>query len=119
MKRESFLSQLIFALIVFLIVALFISGHLAAGRATVAQDPKATLPSPKKTPTPKKKPPLAVRKPAPAKKTTLAFRPANPGIELVRIPAGSFMMGSTAEQSVHRAEQPVHVVTINYSFYMG
>lgn len=64
--------------------------------------------------------PPANKKPAkktePTKKTAPAFRPTNPRIELVRIPAGSFMMGSTG---VEPNEKPAHQVTINYSFYMG
>ncbi|MFN2456061.1 MAG: SUMF1/EgtB/PvdO family nonheme iron enzyme [Pyrinomonadaceae bacterium] len=38
------------------------------------------------------------------------------GMELVLIPAGSFMMGSTNGDA---DEKPVHRVDINYSFYMG
>lgn len=38
------------------------------------------------------------------------------GIEFILIPPGSFMMGST---NGGVTEQPVHQVTINYSFYMG
>jgi formylglycine-generating enzyme required for sulfatase activity len=45
-----------------------------------------------------------------------SFRPQNPNIELVRIPSGSFIMGSISDKS---DEQPVHQVTIKYSFYMG
>jgi len=52
----------------------------------------------------------------PKANTQPAFRPKNPGIELVRIPPGSFMMGSTSGEA---NEKPAHQVTINYSFYMG
>lgn len=38
------------------------------------------------------------------------------GMEMVLVPAGSFMMGSENGLSW---EKPVHQVTINYSFYMG
>jgi len=38
------------------------------------------------------------------------------GMELVYVPPGSFMMGSTNGGA---DEKPVHQVTINYSFYMG
>jgi serine/threonine-protein kinase len=38
------------------------------------------------------------------------------GMEMVLIPAGSFMMGS---ENGRPDEKPVHRVTINYSFYMG
>jgi formylglycine-generating enzyme required for sulfatase activity len=43
------------------------------------------------------------------------------GIELVLIPAGSFMMGSdhSQEDSEEGDERPVHRVRINHSFYMG
>jgi formylglycine-generating enzyme required for sulfatase activity len=43
------------------------------------------------------------------------------GIELVLIPAGSFMMGSdhSQEDSEEGDERPVHRVRIKYSFYMG
>jgi len=41
-------------------------------------------------------------------------------LELVRIPAGSFQMGSPdTERSRNDNEGPVHTVTINYDFYMG
>jgi formylglycine-generating enzyme required for sulfatase activity len=38
------------------------------------------------------------------------------GMELVYVPPGSFMMGSTTS---YPGEKPAHQVTINYSFYMG
>jgi formylglycine-generating enzyme required for sulfatase activity len=67
----------------------------------------------KKPSTTKTTPP---RKPSETSRpTTTSFRPQNPGIELVRIPAGIFMMGSTDGLG---NEKPVHRVTINY-FYMG
>ncbi len=61
------------------------------------------------------------RREAPIKKrlprrSTPAFSPQNPRLELVRIPAGTFMMGSSNGPS---NERPVHKVTINYSFYIG
>jgi len=37
-------------------------------------------------------------------------------VTLVRIPAGTFRMGSTAEED---SERPVHVVTISHVFWMG
>jgi formylglycine-generating enzyme required for sulfatase activity len=58
-------------------------------------------------------------KPAPKepadRSTSRVFRPTNPHIELVRVPSGSFVMGSTRFAD----EKPAHRVTINYSFYMG
>jgi formylglycine-generating enzyme required for sulfatase activity len=66
-------------------------------------------PAPKRTIPPRK--PSGTTRPAPP-----SFRPTNPQIELVRIPAGSFMMGSNNGKA---DEKPVHQVTINYSFYMG
>jgi formylglycine-generating enzyme required for sulfatase activity len=98
-------------------------------------DPRNLKPSstPKKSGTTNKSATSAKRKPAqsgsntgakpadadtnPASKSTSStpppFRPQNPNIELVRIPAGSFMMGSPNDA------KPVHQVMINYSFYMG
>lgn len=55
-------------------------------------------------------------KPSGPTRSTPSFRPQNPNIELVLIPPGSFMMGSTTGRE---DEKPVHQVTINYSFYMG
>ena len=37
------------------------------------------------------------------------------GIEMIYVPSGTFMMGSTKEVDA----TPVHQITINYSFYMG
>ena len=46
--------------------------------------------------------------------------PGDVPLELVRIPAGSFQMGSPdSELSRYSNEGPVHPVTINYDFYMG
>ena len=46
--------------------------------------------------------------------------PGNVPLELVRIPAGSFQMGSPdTERSRDSDEGPVHTVTIGYDFYMG
>ena len=53
--------------------------------------------------------------PAP-QKSNVPFRPKNPAIELVQIQPGSFNMGATNGDS---SEQPVHRVTIGYSFYLG
>src|SRR5260370_40304119 len=112
MKRKSYLSQLIFALIVCAMGALFISGQLVTGRATVAQDPNATLPT-KTTRPPKATPPT--RKTTPPRKNTPARQSScsaqsptqatgrthtvnlngGVGLEMVEIPTGSFCMGST------------------------
>ena len=46
--------------------------------------------------------------------------PGDVSMELVRIPAGSFMMGSAETSKDHEPdEKPVHEVNIAYSFYMG
>ncbi len=46
--------------------------------------------------------------------------PSGVPLVLVRIPAGSFQMGSPdTERSRDSDEGPVHTVTINYDFYMG
>jgi formylglycine-generating enzyme required for sulfatase activity len=75
--------------------------------------PKTTARKPAKT-TPSTAPANA-NKSKPDESAKPAFHPTNPGIELVKIPPGSFMMGSTNWPN----EKPVHQVTINYSFYMG
>ena len=76
------------------------------GRGTVK-------PSPSKPPS--ARPSAPAKKPTP-RSSSRVFRPTNPNIELVKIPPGSFMMGSTKGED---DEKPVHQVTINYSFYMG
>ncbi len=48
--------------------------------------------------------------------------PGGVPLELVRIPAGGFQMGSNDDASwsaCHPCEQPVHAVNINYDFFMG
>ncbi len=57
----------------------------------------------------------------PCQKTSLEkkqpkFNPHAPQIEMVKIPAGSFMMGSPKFGS---DEEPVHRVKIGYDFYLG
>jgi formylglycine-generating enzyme required for sulfatase activity len=48
------------------------------------------------------------------------FLPGDVPLVFVRIPAGSFQMGSpNTERSRWSAEGPVHTVNIGYSFYMG
>ena len=52
--------------------------------------------------------------------TETILLPGNVPLELVRIPAGSFQMGSPdTERRRDAAEGPVHLVTITYDFYMG
>ncbi len=52
--------------------------------------------------------------------TETILLPGGVPLELVRIPAGSFWMGSSdVEQSRDSNEGPVHKVTINYDFYIG
>jgi len=45
--------------------------------------------------------------------------PGDLPMEMVRIPAGSFMMGSDDPNWSYPKEQPVHEVNIDYDFYMG
>lgn len=52
----------------------------------------------------------------PAARSATRFSPHIPDIEFVRIPAGSFMMGSEDGNSY---EKPVHRVNITRDFYMG
>ena len=125
MKRNShsFQIRLTSALIVCAMAMLFIPSHLPASGATLAQDPNATLPSPKKT-TPTKK--TTTTKTAPARKTTRPTssgsktlprtRTNQAGIEFILIPPGSLMMGSVNGAA---DEKPVHQVTIGQAFYMG
>ncbi|MHC4575525.1 MAG: formylglycine-generating enzyme family protein [Planctomycetota bacterium] len=55
-----------------------------------------------------------------ADKTVTLTLPGDVELELVRIPAGSFRMGSPeSERGRYDDEGPVHKVTINYDFYMG
>ena len=52
--------------------------------------------------------------------TMTAMLPGNVPLELVRIPAGSFQMGSPdTERSRRGDEGPVHPVGIAYDFYLG
>ncbi|HOC70532.1 MAG TPA: formylglycine-generating enzyme family protein [Candidatus Hydrogenedentes bacterium] len=52
--------------------------------------------------------------------TETILLPGNVPLEMVRIPAGSFQMGSPdTERSRDLAEGPVHTVTIDYDFYLG
>jgi len=55
---------------------------------------------------------------SPAKKTIQL--PGNVALELMRIPAGIFQMGSPeSERSRDSDEGPMHTVTIGHDFYMG
>ncbi len=80
--------------------------------------PKKPTPKPKTKPivskptTPTKKPQTNIAKPKPQPK----FVPRAPEIEMVKIPAGSFMMGSNNGVYV---EKPVHKVIISQAFWMG
>ncbi len=52
--------------------------------------------------------------------TQIILLPGNVPLELIRIPAGSFQMGSPdTERSRTTAQGPVHTVNIGYDFYMG
>lgn len=88
---------------------------------TNAQTNAGERKKPTTTTTPTAKKP-ATKKTTPAKKTTPreTFRPRNPNIELVKIPSGSFWMGSPdSEEDRGKDESPQHRVTIGYEFYMG
>jgi formylglycine-generating enzyme required for sulfatase activity len=119
LRRSIFIS----ALIVFLGLLSFHSSWLSIEGATSAQDPNATLPSPKKTTPPKKtttttKPPArkTTRPTTSGSKTLPRTRTNQAGIEFVLIPPGSLMMGSVNGAA---DEKPVHQVTIGQAFYMG
>ena len=58
--------------------------------------------------------PPATQMPAPA--SSLATRRNSIGMELVRIPAGEFMMGSDSDRP---DEKPLHQVVISKPFYLG
>ena len=58
--------------------------------------------------------PPATHLPAPA--SSLEIRRNSIGMELVRMPAGEFMMGSDADRP---DEKPLHKVTISQPFYLG
>jgi TonB family protein len=55
-------------------------------------------------------------KTTPPKRNAPVFRPKNPGIELVGLPPGSFMMGSTNGDA---DQKPVYLTTISRAFYLG
>lgn len=75
-------------------------------------------PPPGKKPTPSKPPiskPTTPAKDSEADPAKSKFVPRAPVIEMVRIPAGSFMMGSNDNEN----EKPVHKVVISRDFWMG
>ena len=74
------------------------------------------IPTPtKSTPTPKTSTPVST--PTPKSTPTVSGKEMKNsiGMEFVKIPSGSFMMGGDKFDG----EKPVHKVTINYEFYMG
>ena len=78
--------------------------------STATPTPTPNLPTPTPTPT---------TTPTPDQEVTVNL-PGNVPLVLVRIPAGSFQMGSPeTERSRSSYEGPVHTVSIAYSFYMG
>lgn len=95
-----------FTIVVTILLLVCGLGVVLGQGGTGREAPKTSTP-PKKT-TPARTPPV--------KKTAPSFRPTNPRIELVRIPPGGFMMGSTNGGAT---EKPVHQVTISQAFYMG
>ena len=91
------------------VLLVFLASVMSLGQGARREAPK---PTPK--PTSSKASPS--RKPSTSRSSAPAFRPTNPNIELVKIPAGSLMMGSTKGDD---DEKLVHQVTINYSFQLG
>lgn len=89
-------------------------GWIAVNPHELTQTPTPTVP-PTATPTPT---PTAI--PTPGGETFTLILPGNVPLELVRIPAGSFVMGSpTTERGRVSAEGPQTNVTISQAFYMG
>ena len=81
--------------------------------------PKKTTPKPVVVkPKPQSKTTTTKTKPVAVTRQNPQPKPVNsaPDIEMVKIPAGSFMMGSDNGES---DEKPVHRVNISNSFYMG
>lgn len=101
----------IFPVLIVVVILLFFSVNSAFGQCGLPGTPPCpkkqkpvTTPANPKPKQPKKQPPQT------------RFVPRAPNIELVKIPAGSFMMGSNDGDE---NEKPVHRVNIGYSFYMG
>ena len=78
-------------------ISLKLSEHLPASASRAADDAKVAMPTPLPTPV--------------APRQTLAYLEP----ELVRIPAGHFMMGSEERSE----ERPIHPVTFAQEFYLG
>lgn len=70
------------------------------------------MPTPRRTPRPKQP------RPTPKPKQTPTPQQTAPQIEMVLIPAGTFMMGSPDSAEYHPDEMPQHQVTVR-SFYIG
>ncbi len=82
----------------------------ADGKPPCNPTPKKTTPKKTTTKTTTKKPPTTVSQTQPK------FVASAPEIEMVKIPSGSFMMGS---ENGSKDEKPAHRVNISKSFYMG
>jgi formylglycine-generating enzyme required for sulfatase activity len=64
--------------------------------------------------------PTPTPSPVPQREEISLSLPGNVTLEMIKIPAGSFMMGRYSnEQGSSDQEDPQHEVTINYDFFMG
>ena len=109
------------ALILFLAVMLALPYAWPAAAQT-ADDPFLAVPSTK--PAKPKPKPAATPAPAPAAQAAAQLKECADCPEMVRIPAGSFMMGvpeaeSARENSGDTEARPVHQVRIGQAFYLG
>jgi formylglycine-generating enzyme required for sulfatase activity len=91
---------------------------LAIGARFVrTQPPQTPTPTPTSSPT---LTPTPTPTPGAGPEETTVYLPSDAPMVFVRVPAGSFQMGSPdTERSRHSDEGPVHTVTITYDFYMG
>jgi formylglycine-generating enzyme required for sulfatase activity len=125
-----------FSFLLAIIALLAFSSRLPINDAALAGQGKGgeviAKPTPRPTPAkpstttkvpPKKNPPAARQAPCSAQSPTQAtgrrravILSGGESLEMLEIPAGTFCMGSNNGSS---DEQPVHQVTIKYSFYMG
>ncbi|HUT23954.1 MAG TPA: formylglycine-generating enzyme family protein [Sumerlaeia bacterium] len=91
----------------------FIPREMARLNAFLGGPTPSPTPSPTLTPTP-------TPTPGTGPEEITVFLPGDVLLTLVRVPAGSFQMGSPdTERSRYPNEGPVHTVNIAYDFYMG